>query len=528
MELTRRLGQWQGDIARGGGRRVGGARWCCADYKLGRGGGGCGLAKQYEMLDCKTWYRLVLVTVMSKIYSAEGFCGTENIFKKSFLRQSPIVNLRSIEQKPGRKKMERNMFRRFSADLKRLGQGGVGEPEFSLGTDGKYSLQYIPFEHVNADAKLVIVGITPGNNQLDLAYQTAQKLLKAGRPDDEILTEVKKVGAFGGPAMKPNLLKILRHFHFERLLGIDDVATLWEGNANLLHSTSTVPHAAFKSGDMFAGSFEDVLASPLLRGCFLDCFVPSAREMNKNALFVGLGPCPSAALEWCVQEGVLDRAQVLGSFCHPARTGGSTVKYYLRQVARDDLKPADPVRYRTDWLDQAYEQMRVSTASLLGESYQGSVVPSPIPAPIVEKSVTPAKVTKTKAMKSTTRMPAATDADITTILKEVERAGYKPTNSTAKLSEFQSPGGITIYVVKTTSKLNNINLMVHPGHKQEDLRSIDGVDAVSDEHRFHSNMTKFPKRINKGQTQTAYGWQLSVNTLSNLPRFLAAFKLVSF
>lgn len=123
----------------------------------------------------------------------------------------------------------------------------------------------------------------------------------------------------------------------------------------------------------------------------------------------------------------------------------------------------------------------------------------------------------------TTRAPAATDADISSILNEFERAGYKPTRSTDKLSEFQSPNGKIIYLVKKTSRLNNINLMVHPDHEPEALRSIDGVGSVSDGHRFHSNMLKFPKRLNKGKTPTAFGLQVSVSTLSDLPRFLSEF-----
>lgn len=424
--------------------------------------------------------------------------------------------------------MERNMFKRFSADLKRLGQRGVGTPQFSLGKEGRYSLQYIPFEHVNHEAKLVVVGITPGNNQLDLAYQTAQELLKAGRPVEEILTEVKKAGAFGGKSMKPNLLKLLRHFQFEKLLGIDDVESLWGANAGLLHSTSVVPHAAFKDGERFNGSFDEIMASPLLEECFLDSFVPSVREITEKALFVALGPCPQAALDWCVKEGALRKEQVLGSFCHPSSAGGSTTRYYLREVTKEELDPKNPVRSRCDWLDRAYEQMHSSTSSLLGVGYQAPLIPPHIQPPFVPKSDKTTKITKSTAMKTTTRTTADKDADIATILMEVERAGYKSTNMTAKLSEFQSPGGQTIYVVKTTSKLNNINLMVHPGHKLEALRSIDGVDSVSDGHRFHSNMTKFPKRINRGETQTAFGWQLKITTLSNLPRFLAAFKSLSF
>lgn len=424
--------------------------------------------------------------------------------------------------------MDRNMFKRFSADLKRLGQRGVGAAEFNLGKEGKYSLQYIPFEHVNAKAKLVIVGITPGNNQLDLAYQAAQELLEAGVPDEEILTEVKKAGAFGGKSMKPNLLKMLRHFQFEKLLGIDDVDSLWGTNAGLLHSTSVVPHAAFKDGERFNGSFDEIMASPLLKKCFLDCFVPSVREITVEALFVALGPCPQAALDWCVKEGALRQEQVLGSFCHPSSAGGSTTRYYLREVTKDELDPKNPVRSRCDWLDQAYEQMRSSTSTLLGVSYQSSMAPRHIQAQLAAKSVTPTKTTKSTPMKTNSLTPAGSDTDIATILKEFERAGYKSTNTTAKLAEFQSPGGQFVYVVKTTSNLNNINLMVHPGHKQVALRSIDGVDSVSDEHRFHSNMTKFPKRINKGQTQTAFGWQLNIKTLSDLPRFLSAFNSVSF
>lgn len=131
-------------------------------------------------------------------------------------------------------------------------------------------------------------------------------------------------------------------------------------------------------------------------------------------------------------------------------------------------------------------------------------------------------------MKPSFPSPATTDADIETILKEVERAGFKPTNTTLKLSEFQSPGGLTIYVVKTTSRLNSINLMVHPGHKPEALKLIDGVGLVSDGHRFHSNMTKFPKRINNGKTKTAFGWQVSIETLTDLPRFLIAYEALGF
>lgn len=423
--------------------------------------------------------------------------------------------------------MKKNMFMRFSADLKRLGQEGVGALEFCLGKEGKYSLQYIPFEHIAREAKLVIVGITPGNTQLDLAYQAAQELLNTERPEEEILTEVKKVGAFGGKSMKPNLLKLLRHFQFEKLLGIDDVESLWGENAGLLHSTSVVPQAAFKNGKRFNGSFDEVIASRLLKECFLDCFVPAVREINEKALFVALGPCPQAALDWCVKEGALRQEQVLGSFCHPSSAGGSTTRYYLREVTKDQLDPKNPVRSRCDWLDQAYEQMLSSTSTFLDVSFQTPMTVEQIRVPFSEKSVTSTKTAQSTTMKENSHAPTGGELEIEKILKDIERAGYKSTNATKKVAEFQSPGGQFIYVIKTSSNLNNINLMVHPDHKQVTLSSIDGIDSVSDEHRFHSNMTKFPKRINKGETPTAFGWHLNISTLSDLNRFLSSFKSIS-
>lgn len=265
--------------------------------------------------------------------------------------------------------MNRNMFGRFADKLERYGKSGVGRPEFELGRDGKNSLRYIPFEHVNRDAKIVIVGITPGPNQRDLAYETAQRLLKVGRSENLILAEVKKHGAFGGPQMRPNLIKILKHFSFDRILGVDQVESLWGSNAKLMHATSVVPHAAFalqKGRDApFAGSFEDVWACDLFRECFLDCFVPSLGEIRPDAMYIGLGRCPEQALAWCVSHGHLRADQVLGAFCHPSNTGGSTVKYFLREVGRNDLKPTDPVRSRCDWLDDTYRRMHSASASLL-------------------------------------------------------------------------------------------------------------------------------------------------------------------
>ncbi|AOJ32467.1 hypothetical protein WJ16_13540 [Burkholderia metallica] len=113
--------------------------------------------------------------------------------------------------------------------------------------------------------------------------------------------------------------------------------------------------------------------------------------------------------------------------------------------------------------------------------------------------------------------------EVAAILAEVQKAGYTLTKQTSKVAEFATPSGQTIYLVKTTSRMNRANLMVHPGLMPDAVTALPGVASVSHEHRFHSNMSRFPKRLNRGATETACGRQVSLDTFDDLPRFLAAF-----
>ena len=92
--------------------------------------------------------------------------------------------------------------------------------------DGRDELFYVPFEHMNCKARLVIVGITPGPNQMDMAYGVAQARLKAGLSDDLVLERAKKEGSFGGDTMRPNLVKMLEYFGIPKLLGVDNANDL--------------------------------------------------------------------------------------------------------------------------------------------------------------------------------------------------------------------------------------------------------------------------------------------------------------
>ncbi|TPN35264.1 hypothetical protein [Mesorhizobium sp. B1-1-6] len=256
---------------------------------------------------------------------------------------------------------------RFRDILRSRGETAAQSPETSLTRIGGDELFYTPFEHVNPNASLAVVGITPGPEQLRLAYRMFGSRLKVGQADEQIRLEAKKQAAFGGASMRPNLLKMMRHFGLAGILGIRDEEQLWGDATDLFHATSVIPHAAFRNGQMFAGSFDNVLRSEVFREGFERDFVSSLRLMSDRTLYIGLGPTPLAALDWCAKEGLIRGDQVLGAFAHPSTSAGSQVDVYLGLKSPDDLSAGDPVRKRIRFLLPAYARMRAATDALRGK-----------------------------------------------------------------------------------------------------------------------------------------------------------------
>jgi hypothetical protein len=233
-----------------------------------------------------------------------------------------------------------------------------GAAPLTVDSDGRYSLEYVPFEHVTAEAKLVIVGITPGPTQRDQACEEAGRLLRQGLPDDDILRRVKKFSAFGGPTMRPNLERMIDVLGIMALVGGGRAAELWEGRAHLMHATSVVPHAAFVEGKPFAGSFEEIQGVEVLRRSFERDFLPTLRHLRRDAYFIGLGPTPAAALSFAAGKGLIERSRILGWLAHPSKRGGSQVAIYLGEKKVEELKKRDPVLHRARSLVIASANMR--------------------------------------------------------------------------------------------------------------------------------------------------------------------------
>ena len=126
--------------------------------------------------------------------------------------------------------------------------------QFTLVRDGNLSIVYAPFDYVNADAKVALVGVTPGWTQMHTSFVEARSGLEEGQSTIDILRRVKRVAAFSG-TLRTNLVSMLDEIGLAEALGVNSTSVMFGEQAeHLLHATSAVRYPVFKAGKNYSGS----------------------------------------------------------------------------------------------------------------------------------------------------------------------------------------------------------------------------------------------------------------------------------
>lgn len=184
-----------------------------------------------------------------------------------------------------------------------------------------YILEKTEFGYVNPSAKVVIVGITPGNSQLENSR------------DGLTLREIKRINAFGGN-MRQNLIRMLDYIGVNHLLGIASCSTLWEEDFDLVEMTSLLKDATFvvtnKNGEVSKTMFKDVKQInkvKSLQQMFREGFVRDCASYKKTILYIGLGPGVYDMLCKLKEEGIIN-AEII-ALAHPSGANAGRIACYL-------------------------------------------------------------------------------------------------------------------------------------------------------------------------------------------------------
>lgn len=205
---------------------------------------------------------------------------------------------------------------------------------FLLAREGRISMHYIPFEHVNPIARIVIVGIAPGFVQWKNAMREAQRQLANKAPQAEVLRAARLTGAFSG-AIRPNFVALLNAIGMQRWLGIDSCATLFDRDADLVQISAILRHPVFIDAKNYSGT-PGMVKLPFLREAVLRYFAPEAAQLP-DALYIPMGGSVAEGLDWLAREGVIRRDRILHGLPHPSGANAERVAYFLGRKERAAL-----------------------------------------------------------------------------------------------------------------------------------------------------------------------------------------------
>ena len=190
--------------------------------------------------------------------------------------------------------------------LNKIDKDSVISKTFLLSKEDNIEIYYAPFDYINSKAKIVIVGITPGLQQMIQSFQAIK--------DGKSLMEVKDLSSFKG-SMRTTLVKFLDELKINNILKIQSCESLFNINNKYLHSTSLVKYPVFDKGKNYSGV--NILKKKILLDFIEDNFLKEL-EVFQGSIIVPLGNSVSSTIDYLNTKHQLKLKCFLKGFPHPS------------------------------------------------------------------------------------------------------------------------------------------------------------------------------------------------------------------
>ena len=190
--------------------------------------------------------------------------------------------------------------------LKKIDKKSVISKDFLVNKDGNIEIYYAPFDYINSKAKIVIVGITPGLQQMIQSFQVIK--------DGKSLKEVKDLSSFKG-SMRTTLIKYMDELKISKILKIKSCESLFNLDSKYLHTTSLVKYPVFDKGKNYSGA--NILKKKILLDFIEKNFLEELKTLKKS-IIVPLGNTVSSTIEYLNSKYNLKLECFLKGFPHPS------------------------------------------------------------------------------------------------------------------------------------------------------------------------------------------------------------------
>ena len=358
---------------------------------------------------------------------------------------------------------------------------------------GKLACHYAPFDHINRDAKIVLLGITPGAQQAGNALTELAAALHAGVSQLHALELAKQTASFSGP-MRKNLIAMLDRIGLPAALEVESCARLFDTRSDLVHFTSALRYPVFVDGKDYSGS-PSILATPVLRE-MTRRWLHEEIALLQEAFWVPLGKEPAAVLDDCIARGDLDARRVLTGLPHPSGANAERIAYFLGTKKREALS----AKTNPELIDAAYLKLTHAVAAFASNEPRAPQ-PSTFAAP-AQLPAQPSPAGTVPATRSTVPRPTAPASQTVTqaealIAAKLERI----TPGNRKVAGFQTALGRHLAIQRD---VQGINVWT------EDLcppRAIASFERYPANRRRHSNLDAQAPRV--GNERDARLWKIA-------------------
>lgn len=192
--------------------------------------------------------------------------------------------------------------------------------DFLIDKSENIEIYYAPHnEYLNPKARIFIVGITPGFQQMSMAISTARKELELDNSIEEIQYKCKVAGRFSG-SLRKNIISMLDEIKLNDKLEISSCDDLFKEKDYFIHTVSLIPYPVFVKKQNYTGHTPKLLKSEFLMKYIYDNFVKELKslENHKEVLLIPLGKAVEEVLHKLADKKIINENQILKGFPHPS------------------------------------------------------------------------------------------------------------------------------------------------------------------------------------------------------------------
>ena len=189
--------------------------------------------------------------------------------------------------------------------------------DFLIDKDNRLEIYYAPHnEYINSKAKIFIIGITPGFQQMSTAMATAREGIENGKSIEEIKYDCKVAGRFSG-SLRKNIISMLDEINLNKSLNINSCDELFKEKDYLLHTTSLIPYPVFFKGNNYTGHSPKLMKSEFLMKYVYENLIENIEKLG-DVLIIPLGKAVEEVLDDLVNKNIIEKDQILRGFPHPS------------------------------------------------------------------------------------------------------------------------------------------------------------------------------------------------------------------